>query len=265
MIYSTPSALSVTWHTIAGVACARLHDPAVVDTRLRPVLWLHGRRPDAANLWGEIAAWTNPAILPGALWAVLASGRTAFVPWVGHHYGHDAAGLDDARALLAEVGPVDLIGYSMGGLGACALSATDPGWVATVTLVSPCVDLVACLDTLDPVVAAEARAVWTGDPDASDAAVTAALEAAGRDPAGLAAGFRHADRCVVLSGTNDPHLGDTVGAWAAAAGVPAEARYLAGPGNHYNAAATDPEWDDIMPLRLAAATPDPDPPDPEPV
>lgn len=201
-----------------------------------PVLLVHGFLSAGAMDWPE-AAWAQP---------LSAAGRSVIVPDLPAH-GDSApatagvAGLVNALAALADGGPMDVVGYSLGARLAWSLAARHPGRARRLVLGG--------LAPFDPFAALDvpaARALLAGGPAPADplsAMIGGMIAAHARDPLAMldlvaALGAEPLDpaeapRCPVLllAGETDPMM---QGVEALANAVPG-ARLVRVPGDHRGA------------------------------
>lgn len=212
-------------------------DP-VVGHRTATVVCLHGG-PAADTMDASLGESLRSG--RDSLVGLHATGHTTHHPWTGAcwgsdvdphgHGGHGVSVVDT----VAPDGPVHLVGTSMGGLGAAVWAAHHPGRVASLTLISPALDLVDIFDRFDgnPILdgyADEIATCWAGDPDAGRGTVVAGIEAAGADIGAVTVALEPiADRIWIVCASNDGFgLGPYATAFAAALNLPTDRAVIFG-------------------------------------
>lgn len=153
---------------------------------------------------------------PGRYGGLYTTGHTVHHPWTGANWGtgtdaHDSGGHGlGVIDTIAPAGQVHLVGTSMGGYNAALWASRHADRVASLTLISPGIDLATQYDhfagnqLLDEF-AAEIATCWAGDPDATRADVIDALAAADATAPAITAGLAPiADRIWLVCATDDP-------------------------------------------------------------
>lgn len=193
-------------------------------------------------------ASTSGAIWGPMTWALHATGRSTVTPWTGASWGAGDGQAQIAAQIAAQFpGPgrnIDVIGQSMGGLGALVACSGLVSRVRSVTLISPVVDLMAQYDSSSGF-ATEIRTAWGTADRASTLTATASV-----DPARNTSTYAPiADRIYVVAAEDDATVPvAATQAWATAVGVPASQQLWTAAGGHAGTM-WDSAYDDLSILR----------------
>lgn len=232
----------------------------------RQIILAHGD-PFAATL--EAALGAQVRAVSTMCDGLHATGHQVAQPWLAATWGTDVNAYDTGGHGISVIdtlypsGPVHLIGWSMGGYTLALWAAQHPERVASLTLVSPALDIVDIFTRLQgnailDGITTEIATCWAGDPDADETTVAAAVTAADADIDSLTTALAPlADRIWIVCATDDKiGLAPVAQTFAAALDLPADRAVFFDSDSETNHPAPYREtlgWDQITTLRQVEA------------